>query len=189
MVLLSILPITLSHRGSQTTVILFGYSVLVKTFPLLYSEKKETFTSTQTPCLLYKHLKKKTVIENVNLISSIVAKIELLHSRGQQVIIGWIHSHTGIISNEEADKAAYSAKRVLHIAPRIPPSLSQLKATLHRNIYISARNQHLVWIYRNSSLAKWYKEVTQCSPPPTLRNTPRSHTVIIHRLRLGYRCS
>lgn len=88
-----------------------------------------------------------------------------------------------------ADKAAYAATRFSHITAKSPPSLNQFKATIRRNTHISARNQHIVWIHRNSPLAKWYKEVTQYSAPPILRNTPRSHAVIIHRMRLGYRCS
>lgn len=105
--------------------------------------------------------------ENVNLISSIIAKIQLLHSRGQQVIIIWIRIHIGIFG-KEADKAVYAATSLSHITAKIPTSLRQLKATICRNSYISSRNQHMVWIQRNSPSAKWYKEVTQYWLTPIL---------------------
>ena len=45
------------------------------------------------------------------------------------------------------------------------------------------------WVQNDSKTAKWYKKVTGFEPPAIDKHTPRQLSVIVHRLRLGYRAN
>ena len=48
---------------------------------------------------------------------------------------------------------------------------------------------HQMWTDRNSASATWYRQATNMIPHCIDKSTTRSAAVIIHRLRLGYRCT
>lgn len=112
---------------------------------------------------------KKQIFENVNLTSTILAKIQTLHLRNHVLF------HLG----PEPHRHHWKWSRQSCICSRTLPQDNVQNSTKprpiksnHRNT--TARNQHILWVYKNLLSAKWYKEVLQHSPPPISWTTPRT---------------
>nr|XP_027223265.1 uncharacterized protein LOC113815374 [Penaeus vannamei] len=131
----------------------------------------------------------KSPDENIMLMTTLLYKIQVLHKKGSQVILNWIPSHIGIIGNEIADRAASEATLFQYINFHIPPSSSQIKKTIRQNFQREIINQHLACVNKGSYSASWYKTVTNYQRVNITNTMPREQVVIIHRLRLGYKCN
>jgi len=131
----------------------------------------------------------KSPDENIMLMTTLLYKIQVLHKKGSQVILNWIPSHIGIIGNEIAERAASEATLYQNINFHIPPSCSQIKKTIRLNFQREIVNQHLACVSKGSYSASWYKTVTNYQRVNITNTMPREQVVIIHRLRLGYKCN
>lgn len=68
-------------------------------------------------------------------------------------------------------------------------SCSQFKKIIRKNIYSETIKQHLSCVGKGSTSAVWYKTVTDYRQLNVPSNMPRDYAVILHRLRLGYKCN
>ena len=127
--------------------------------------------------------------ENINLLSSIKQLSQQLHSQERSLCINWIPSHTGIPGNDKADELAKAALSAPSVQLRVQPSLSQIKSLANKHLTKSISNHHSLWVGRGSDSANWHKAATNLTPPPIFPTTSRKLAVIIHRLRLGYKCN
>jgi len=131
----------------------------------------------------------KSPDENKMLMTTLLYKIQVLHNKGSQVILNWIPCHIGIIGNEIANRAASEGTLYQDINFHIPPSCSQIKKTIRLNFQREIFNQHLACVNKGSFSASWYKTVTNYQRVNITNTMPREQVVIIHRLRLGYKCN
>ena len=134
-------------------------------------------------------LKKQKPKENISLLSSIKQLALQLHTQRRCLTINWIPSHTGIPGNDKADELAKSALNYPNINIQIQPSLSQIKLQANQHLRAELQKHHKLWVERGAGSAKWYKAATDLLPYPITSTITRRLAVIIHRLRLGYRCT
>ena len=66
---------------------------------------------------------------------------------------------------------------------------AQLKTHVFKQVKQCTLSQHHARVTSGSPSATWYRAVTRYDHPNIPRLMPRKTAVIIHRLRLGYRCS
>ena len=123
------------------------------------------------------------------LVTTIYANLQELQ-RGQRTVeIVWVPSHCQIWGNERADEAAKAALHLPQISLTVLPSITRTKTHIIRETYHLTRIQAYRWVLWNSPSASWYFNTTRYEPPCIPRSMPRKTAVIVHRLRLGYRCS
>jgi len=126
--------------------------------------------------------------DNIQLITSTLFKLQQLSEQGKSVTLMWIPSHVGIQHNELVDTAAKNSLRQQSIT-HVKPSLSTIKSLARSAAYYMTRIQHQVWVQAGSPSAFWYKTSTEYESITIPRSMSGEDAVIIHRLRLGYRCS
>ena len=91
--------------------------------------------------------------------------------------------------NEEADELASQSLRIREIGIKFQKSLRQLKTEAMQYPKRKMLAHHQLWTDRNSMSATWYRRATNMIPHCLDKSTTRMAAVIIHRLRLGYRCT
>ncbi|KAG0710270.1 Gag-Pol polyprotein [Chionoecetes opilio] len=125
--------------------------------------------------------------DNVNLITSVLATTKNIHGNGRYVHLNWVPSHTGIPGNEAADLAAKEALSLPQVTAPIPPSISQIKASVRRVSHEQAVTCLRPWITNPTSSAHWYN-TTRTNTTPFTRNIGRKTRNALHRVRIGYKC-
>ncbi|XP_063590519.1 uncharacterized protein LOC134767451 [Penaeus indicus] len=133
-------------------------------------------------------LQKESVSDNIALTTAIHFKITQLKDQEKSVSFMWIPSHVGIKGNEAADKAAKDSLQQHHLK-LIKPSLSNIKSRARETTKEISKIQHQVWVQAGSPSATWYSIATDYIPITIPKSMSRRDAVIIHRLRLGYRCN
>ena len=103
--------------------------------------------------------------------------------------LNWIPSHIGIPGNESADRLANESLRTDTIAIKVQRSLGQVKAVAKEYEKKSQIENHQMWTDKNTRSATWYQQATHMNPHLIVKSTTRNLQMIIHRLRLGYRCT
>lgn len=126
--------------------------------------------------------------QNIKLITTILHQLHTLKTQNKSITLNWIPSHIGLLGNEAADKSANLAANLPNIHITIHPTQTQIKSSttplLHK-LTLQHHKNHL----RVSPSAYWYQLATKYEPPPISKSTPRKLAVILHRLRLGYKCN
>ncbi|XP_068221037.1 uncharacterized protein [Palaemon carinicauda] len=126
--------------------------------------------------------------DNVILNSSIKAVAATHAQRNREITLNWIPSHIGIRGNDEADRLANSALRCTTISTTFQPTLKQIKKKISDYCHFQKKCLIQQTLLEGSLTAAWYTEVTNLSPHDLTKSAKRGISVIIHRLRLGYRC-
>ncbi|KAG0718384.1 hypothetical protein GWK47_052485 [Chionoecetes opilio] len=126
-------------------------------------------------------------IDNVNLITFVLATAKNINDSGRHVHLNWVPSHTGIPGNEAADLAAKEALSLPQVTTPIPSSISQLKASVRRFSHEQAITCLRPWIHDPTSSAHWYN-TTRTNTTPFPRDFGRKTRNALHRLRIGYKC-
>ncbi|XP_076032972.1 uncharacterized protein LOC143020437 [Oratosquilla oratoria] len=115
--------------------------------------------------------------------------IRSLHEQGRIVVLNWIPGHIGLPGNEEADRKARKPATNHHmdggigVLPSPAEILTIATRTLTRR---EVENHKLMAPMRPSAL--WYKRTSNYEKLATGMRLSRPQEVILHRLRLGYRC-
>ena len=134
-------------------------------------------------------LQQTKIKQNRNLISNIHLLINQHKAQHRSITINWIPSHIGIPGNEKADELAKQSKHMDQVQITVQPSLQQIKnLTKHTSRETMIKNINH-WVQNDSKTAKWYRKVSGFEPPAIDKHTPRQLSVIVHRLRLGYRAN
>ena len=133
-------------------------------------------------------LQKPQPKENIHLLTSVLALAQQHQAQGRPITINWIPSHCGIPGNDKADELAKSALISPTINCHLQQGLSQIKSStkLYSRQQLTAHFRH--WVNQLSPSATWYEKATNLIPHPIQPHINRQLAVIIHRLRLGYRC-
>ena len=134
-------------------------------------------------------LQKVKYKENRALIHSVRWLLYQHKQNNRTVTINWIPSHIGIDGNEKADELAKSTKFIDRVQYTVQPSIQQVKNLLKGPVQEALTQDIHFWASQGSPSATWYKMMTELTPPPINKHTPRQLAVIIHRLRLGYKAN
>lgn len=126
--------------------------------------------------------------DNIRLITTILFKLQQLTEQGKAINFMWIPSHSGIKQNDQADRTAKDSLKQIHVSS-VQPSLGFIKKLAKRTSFQISLIQHQVWAQVGSSSARWYQKVTNYERIIIPRSMGRKEAVILHRLRLGYRCN
>lgn len=123
------------------------------------------------------------------LITTCQAYLQGLKEINTELVILWISSHFGIQGKDNADIAAKTTTKFLHVQITVHPSRSQLNKRSSKVLSQFKLKDHCEWVARASPSAQWYKATTEYQPHSVSKLTQRHLGTIIHRLRLGYKCS
>ena len=134
-------------------------------------------------------IRREDMKENSLLMSSIVACLELHKVQSGPVCLHWIPCYIGIPGNESADRLANGSLRRDTIAIKVQRSLGQVKTVAKEYEKKSQIENHQMWTDNNARSVTWYQQATHMNPHPIVNSTTRNLLTIIHRLRLGYRCT
>ncbi len=125
--------------------------------------------------------------DNIWLISDTQESIAQYGSRGGLLILNYITIHVQIPGNDRADDLTKEGTRIEEVEWNIPPSISQTRNLINKNIQSKAKD-----IYQHegklSKSITWHSTVTQCASK-VKQEMSRIQHVAIYRLRLGYRCN
>ncbi|XP_076064444.1 uncharacterized protein LOC143038790 [Oratosquilla oratoria] len=133
-------------------------------------------------------LQKKDIPTNINIITTILYLLQLHNRQNRPVIINWIPSHIVVHGNERADEMAKAARYHPHIEIKVQPSTTLIKSWARDHLQRTKVANHRRSINSASASAKWYERATKLCPHPATKIANRGLSVIIHRLRLGYKC-
>ncbi|XP_076056856.1 uncharacterized protein LOC143034540 [Oratosquilla oratoria] len=133
-------------------------------------------------------LQKKDIPTNINIITTILYLLQLHNRQNRPVIINWIPSHIGVHGNERADELAKTTGYHPHIEIQVQPSTTLIKSWARDHLQRTKVANHRKSINSASASAKWYERATKMCPHPATKIADRGLSVIIHRLRLGYKC-
>ena len=75
------------------------------------------------------------------------------------------------------------------IAIKVQRSLGQVKTVAKEYEKKSLIENHQMWTDNNARSATWYRQDTHMNPNPIANSMTRNLQTIIHRLRLGYKCT
>lgn len=125
--------------------------------------------------------------DTINLVTTILFKINQFKDQGKFLTCMWIPSHVGLQGNEVADKAAKDSLTHRHFN-KIKISLSSLNSSQsncqwnnqNSTPHLGTRRFPLSYMVQN---CHWLFYIT------IPKSMPRREVVILHRYRLGYRCN
>ena len=121
------------------------------------------------------------------LLTSVLYNAQVILAQGRRVILNWVPSHIGIEGNERADRIAELGKGLPITGPALYPSRQRLRQSTVAVGQRRVREQHIGAAAR-STPCKWYRDTTGYDPLTLPRDTSREAEVLLHRLRLEYRC-
>lgn len=127
--------------------------------------------------------------DNIFLITTCQAYLQRLRQLNTDVVIHWIPSHVGVQGNDNADLAAKTATKLFNVQLTVHPSRSQLIKKSKQVLSQLKLKAHHEWVARDSPSALWYKAATEYQSHTISKFTKRHLATIVHRLRLGYKCS
>ncbi|XP_076033113.1 uncharacterized protein LOC143020564 [Oratosquilla oratoria] len=121
--------------------------------------------------------------------TSLLFQIRSLHEQGRIVVLNWIPGHIGLPGNEEADREARKAATNHHMDGGIGvlPSRAEILTIATRTLTRREVEKHKLMAPMRPS-ALWYKRTSNYEKLATGMRLSRPQEVILHRLRLGYRC-
>ena len=134
-------------------------------------------------------LQKRDFSNNIGLTTNILALIDQHKRQNRSVTFNWIPSHIGIPGNDHADALAKNTLHSTIIHKCVQPSIPQIKSLTKKHTITAKLANFNHWLNNNSSSANWYSKTTQLKDHLVNKHTPRDLAVILHRLRLGYKCS
>ncbi|XP_076044928.1 uncharacterized protein LOC143027528 [Oratosquilla oratoria] len=125
----------------------------------------------------------------VQLMTSLLFQIRSLHEQGRIVVLNWIPGHIGLPGNEEADREARKAATNHHMdgGTDVLPSRAEILTIATRTLTRREVEKHKLMAPMRPS-ALWYKRTSNYEKLATGMRLSRPQEVILHRLRLGYRC-
>ncbi|XP_068225488.1 uncharacterized protein [Palaemon carinicauda] len=126
--------------------------------------------------------------ENGRLLTTIRATAQIHAQRDRKITLNWIPSHVGVQGNEAADRMANEALKCTSIGVSLSKSNNQIKKLLIQNCLCRVKSDVRDAALGGSMTARWYTQVTGIDPHDISKDTNRRLAIIIHRLRLGYKC-
>ncbi|XP_076052830.1 uncharacterized protein LOC143032244 [Oratosquilla oratoria] len=125
----------------------------------------------------------------VQQMTSLLFQIRSLHEQGRIVVLNWIPGHISLPGNEEADSEARKAAANHHMDGGIGvlPSRAEILTIATRTLTRREVEKHKLMAPMRPS-ALWYKRTSNYEKFATGMRLSRAQEVILHRLRLGYRC-
>ena len=133
-------------------------------------------------------LQKRDFFNHTRLLTTTFVSLQALQRQGKTVQFTWIPSHWHIRGNDLADEAAKSALHLSTVTLGVLPSTEQIKGRVIKEAWRITLAEHYSWVVAGSPSATWYRDVTRCEPPSIPKTMPRNTAVVIHRLRLGFKC-
>ncbi|XP_050724597.1 uncharacterized protein LOC127002559 [Eriocheir sinensis] len=126
--------------------------------------------------------------DNVRLLTSIWRTLAALEADGRRTTLNWLPSHAGVEGNEAADTAAKDATLLPLVTVHLPPSLGQLRTHLLSRAGSSIVQEIERAVAVESPSGCWYAAATDLGRWRLAISHPRSVSVPLHRLRLGFKC-
>ena len=126
---------------------------------------------------------------HTHLLTTILVLLRNLQQLGRSVRFVWVPSHCNIVGNERADTAAKTALHFTTITLPVLASVAQIKTRVFQQVKQNTLLQHYARVTHGSPSASWYRAVTRYDRLDISRLVPRETAVILHRIRLGYKCS
>ncbi|XP_050705387.1 uncharacterized protein LOC126990784 [Eriocheir sinensis] len=128
------------------------------------------------------------VPDNIRLTTSIWRTLEALESTGRRVTLNWLPSHSGVGGNDAADAAAKDATLLPAVTIHLLPNLGLLRTTMLSKAGRSITTDLEHSVAANSPSSSWYAAATDMGRWRLEASHPRPVSVLLHRLRLGYKC-